>query len=129
MPQKATTATQAQTVAEGIAAGERYIAPAQNLTLVDRETIAMKTIGALPRRDAPSAVLGWVGAEDEAAVAGIARKLRHYGRQGYVVFDTPSLQAALQGEWAALDSPLGVVLDPAGANTPLRLPPTPPLEP
>ena len=64
-----------------------------------------------------------------AAVAGIARKLRHYGRQGYVVFDTPSLQAALQGEWAALDSPLGVVLDPAGANTPLRLPPTPPLEP
>ncbi len=42
----------AQTVAEGIAAGERYIAPAQNLTLVDRETIAMKTIGALPRRDA-----------------------------------------------------------------------------
>ncbi len=42
----------AQTVAEGIAAGERYIAPAQNLTLVDRKTIAMKTIGALPRRDA-----------------------------------------------------------------------------
>lgn len=42
----------AQTVEEGIAAGETYIAPAQNLTLVDRETIAMKTIGALPRRDA-----------------------------------------------------------------------------
>lgn len=84
---------------------------------------------ALPRRGGPSAVLGWVGAEDEAAVAGITRKLRHYGRQGYVVFNTPSLQAVLQGEWAALDSPLGVVLDPAGADTPLRLPPTPPLNP
>lgn len=42
----------AQSVEEGIAAGEASIAPAQNLTLVDRETIAMKTIGALPRRDA-----------------------------------------------------------------------------
>ena len=84
---------------------------------------------ALPRRGTPSAVLGWVGAEDEAAVAGITRKLRHYGRQGYLVFDTPGLHAALQGAWPVLDSPLGAVLDPAGANAPLRLPPTPSLEP
>jgi len=40
-----------QSVAEAITAGEDYIAPAQNLTLVDRTTIAMKTIGAVPRRD------------------------------------------------------------------------------
>ena len=42
----------AQTVEEAIAAGEDYIAPSQNLTLADTETIAMKTIGAMPRRDA-----------------------------------------------------------------------------
>ncbi|WP_299369912.1 penicillin acylase family protein [uncultured Tateyamaria sp.] len=42
----------AQTVAEAITASEAYIAPAQNLTLVDRGSIAMKTIGAIPRRDA-----------------------------------------------------------------------------
>ncbi|WP_299140999.1 penicillin acylase family protein [uncultured Tateyamaria sp.] len=42
----------AQTVAEAITASEGYIAPAQNLTLVDRGSIAMKTIGAIPRRDA-----------------------------------------------------------------------------
>lgn len=42
----------AQTVAEAITAGEEYIAPAQNLTLVDRSNIAMKTIGAVPKRDA-----------------------------------------------------------------------------
>ena len=41
----------AQTVAEAITASEQYIAPAQNLTLVDRSSIAMKTIGAVPRRD------------------------------------------------------------------------------
>ncbi len=41
----------AKTVQEGIKAGEDYIAPSQNLTLVDRETIALKTIGALPARN------------------------------------------------------------------------------
>ena len=42
----------AKTVAEGIEASKTYIAPAQNLTLVDRQQIALKTIGAIPRRDA-----------------------------------------------------------------------------
>ena len=42
---------EAKTVNEAIAAGEAYIAPSQNLTLVDVDTIALKTIGALPARD------------------------------------------------------------------------------
>ncbi|QFT96274.1 Acyl-homoserine lactone acylase QuiP precursor [Roseovarius sp. THAF8] len=42
----------AASVDEALAAGESYIAPSQNLTLVDQSTIAMKTIGAMPRRDA-----------------------------------------------------------------------------
>ncbi len=42
----------ARTVDDMIAAGEDYIAPAQNLTMADRNRIAMKTIGALPARDA-----------------------------------------------------------------------------
>ena len=41
----------AGTVQEAIAAGENYISPSQNLMLADRETIALKTIGAAPRRD------------------------------------------------------------------------------
>ena len=43
---------EAKTIEQAIAASATYIAPAQNLTLVDREKIAMKTIGAMPRRDA-----------------------------------------------------------------------------
>jgi penicillin amidase len=39
-------------VAEAIDAGKDFIAPSQNLTLVDRETIALKTVGAFPQRDA-----------------------------------------------------------------------------
>ncbi|TMV08639.1 penicillin acylase family protein [Ruegeria sediminis] len=35
-----------------IQAAERFIAPSQNLSLADRSTIAMKTIGAMPKRDA-----------------------------------------------------------------------------
>ena len=42
----------ARTLDEVIAAGEDYIAPAQNLTIADRNRVAMKTIGALPVRDA-----------------------------------------------------------------------------
>ena len=40
------------TVEEALEAGRFYIAPAQNLTVVDQEKIAMKTIGAMPRRNA-----------------------------------------------------------------------------
>jgi penicillin amidase len=42
----------AQNVAEAINASELVVAPAQNLTLADQDTIAMKTVGAVPRRDA-----------------------------------------------------------------------------
>ncbi|RMD49899.1 MAG: penicillin acylase family protein, partial [Alphaproteobacteria bacterium] len=41
----------AGSVAEAIAAGRDFKAPAQNLTVVDREHIALVTIGAIPRRD------------------------------------------------------------------------------
>lgn len=42
---------EAKSVEAGLAAAADYLAPSQNLTLVDRETIALKTIGALPARD------------------------------------------------------------------------------
>jgi penicillin amidase len=41
----------AGTAAEVIAAGEEYVAPAQNLTIVDQSSIAFKTIGHVPRRN------------------------------------------------------------------------------
>ncbi|MDU8941939.1 penicillin acylase family protein [Ovoidimarina sediminis] len=40
----------AETVEEALAAGEAHVAPAQNLTVADRSRIAMKVVGALPRR-------------------------------------------------------------------------------
>ncbi len=42
---------QAHNIRQAIAAAESYIAPAQNVTMADRTSIAMKTIGVIPRRD------------------------------------------------------------------------------
>ena len=41
----------ARTVDQALAAGELYVAPAQNLTVVDRQRIAMQLIGRMPRRN------------------------------------------------------------------------------
>jgi len=38
-------------VDEALASGERYVAPAQNLMVIDRDRIAMQLIGHMPRRD------------------------------------------------------------------------------
>ena len=48
----------ARNIDEGLAAGERFVAPSQNLLLADRNRIAMKVIGAMPRRDAGHASQG-----------------------------------------------------------------------
>ncbi len=42
---------QAKSVPQALSAGALYIAPSQNLTLIDRTGIAMQTIGAMPDRD------------------------------------------------------------------------------
>ena len=42
----------ADDVEEGLAASDEFVAPAQNLVLVDSETIAMRMVGAIPRRSA-----------------------------------------------------------------------------
>ncbi len=48
----------AQSIDSALEASQLYIAPSQNLTLADKDSIAMKTIGAMPRRDASHASLG-----------------------------------------------------------------------
>ncbi len=58
----------AQTVTQAIAAGEKFVAPAQNLMLADTTGIAMQTIGAVPMRDPSHSTqgrmpaAGWQGA-------------------------------------------------------------------
>ncbi|MFZ5963794.1 penicillin acylase family protein [Thalassococcus sp. BH17M4-6] len=42
----------AASVDEALTVSEAVVAPSQNLTLIDADTIALKTVGAMPRRDA-----------------------------------------------------------------------------
>ncbi len=69
----------ARSVSEGLAAGVNFVAPSQNVTMVDRDTIALKVFGAMPRRDPAHQSLGrlpapgwleqnrWQGVENYAA--------------------------------------------------------------
>jgi penicillin amidase len=57
---------QAKNVTDAIAAGEGYIAPSQNVTFIDRDSIGFKVIGAMPKRSISHQTqgrmpaLGWV---------------------------------------------------------------------
>jgi penicillin G amidase len=69
----------APSVAEAIKAGEKYVAPAQNLMLADKDGIALQTVGAVPLRDGSNATQGrmpaagwegknrWLGVEPYAS--------------------------------------------------------------
>ena len=57
---------QAENVTDAIAALEGYIAPSQNVTFIDRDSIGFKVIGAMPKRSISHQTqgrmpaLGWV---------------------------------------------------------------------
>jgi hypothetical protein len=50
--------------------------------------------------------LGWVAADRAAALPGLARKLPHYGKYGYLVFAGAAPDNRLKGQWPPGDSPL-----------------------
>ncbi len=42
----------AQSIREGLAAGELFVAPSQNVTMADKDGVALATFGRMPKRDA-----------------------------------------------------------------------------
>jgi len=50
--------------------------------------------------------IGWVGTENAAALAGLARKLPHYGRYSYLAFTGDAPDNVAKGEWPPTASPL-----------------------
>lgn len=68
---------QAGSIAEGIAAGEGFVAPSQNVTMADQSGIAMATFGAIPARD--PATLG----QGRLPALGWRAENRWTGRQPY----------------------------------------------
>ncbi|MFQ5937988.1 MAG: M1 family metallopeptidase, partial [Acidiferrobacterales bacterium] len=86
-------------------------------------------IAARHPRDGTYAI-AWLACDNPAAFAGLARKLPHYGKYSYLVFEGDDPRNVLKGQWPVMDSPLRVQLGQrsgaTGSNSRLR-PHRPPL--
>ena len=78
------------------------------------ETHSVAVLGRQP--NAPDHALGWLAADSAIAVAGLGRKLPHYGRYSYLGFTGTEPNNVLKGQWPVVDSPLSVSIEqPDGA--------------
>jgi hypothetical protein len=58
----------------------------------------------------PDQALGWLAADQAAALPGLGRKLPHYGRYSYLAFAGDEPTNMLKGQWPVVHSPLSIVL-------------------
>ena len=65
---------------------------------------------ALRHPDNPDLALTWLTAHDAEAVAGLARKLPHYGKYSYLGFSGTEPTNSAKGQWPAVNSPLAADL-------------------
>ncbi|MEA2079176.1 MAG: M20/M25/M40 family metallo-hydrolase, partial [Pseudomonadota bacterium] len=81
----------------------------------------------------PAQALGWLAAEQPAALPGLGRKLPHYGRYSYLAFTGEEPANLLKGQWPVTGSPMSVrtAADDGSAVPPIssQLPPRAPLVP
>ncbi len=57
-----------------------------------------------------SITIGFVSAENEAAIKGLTRKLPHYGKYGYLGFEGDAPTNNMKGSFAAVNSPLSYII-------------------
>lgn len=82
--------------------------------------IGLETNGALvfamPNKDNASQSVGFVGANSDAAIAALTRKLPHYGKYGYLGFEADEANNVMKGSLPALDSPLIIKVNDGGVT-------------
>ena len=72
-----------------------------------------------------NAPIGWAAAGDAAAIPGLARKLPHYGKYSYLLFEGKAPDNRLKSQWPAGDSDLVTWL--SDARPAVSIEPLPPL--
>jgi hypothetical protein len=94
---------------------------ARTLTLADEPQADVSIALAAGSTERP---LGWVAAATPAAVPGLARKLPHYGKYGYLTFTGDAPDNQRKGQWPPGDSALTLWLTDARPELapPLRTP-------
>lgn len=65
---------------------------------------------------APRSGLAFVAADRVSAIPGLARKLPHYGKYGYLGFQGEEPDNVLKGTWEAAESPLLAAVRPGGES-------------
>jgi aminopeptidase N len=70
----------------------------------------------------PSSVVVLLTAENKEAVPGLARKLPHYGKYSYLVFEGTEPTNTGKGDWGASNSPLTAAIGPAVAGATVEPP-------
>ena len=80
---------------------------------IDAQAMALRDHAAIVVRRHPRDVtraIGWIVADRVDAMAGLGRKLPHYGKYSYLGFEGAEPVNMLKGQWQASDSPLSVDL-------------------
>jgi aminopeptidase N len=77
-------------------------------TPLDRDSHAVVVMARNPAQ--PDQALGWLAADQAAALPGLGRKLPHYGRYSYLAFTGNEPTNMLKGQWPVVHSPLSIDL-------------------
>jgi aminopeptidase N len=77
-------------------------------TPLDRDSHAVVVMARNPAH--PDQALGWLAADQAAALPGLGRKLPHYGRYSYLAFTGDEPTNMLKGQWPVVHSPLSIDL-------------------
>ncbi|HLP17353.1 MAG TPA: M20/M25/M40 family metallo-hydrolase, partial [Bacteroidota bacterium] len=70
----------------------------------------------------PAAAVVFVSVDTKDAIAGLSRKLPHYGKYGYLVFEGSEPTNTGKGEWSSANSPLTATITHSAAQPSASLP-------
>ncbi len=70
------------------------------------------------RHNKATQAMVWLAADRPQAIPGLARKLPHYRKYSYLVFEGVEPSNVVKGQWPVLDSPMSVALTPAAIKMP-----------
>lgn len=84
---------------------------------IDLPREARSVVLAARRPDQPGLGLGFMASDQAAALPGLARKLPHYAKYGYLAFDGNEPTNVLKGEWSVAASPLSLAVRQPDGST------------
>jgi hypothetical protein len=90
-------------------------------TDIFRRSAACVVIAARTANDAAQNI-GFIGCDNTSAFAGLARKIPHYGKYGFLAFAGDEPVNVRKDEWPVRSSPMTIVFDPRSAQFPPPLP-------